>query len=366
MFCLWPRNCQDLFLSNPGGLTRTATILEVCFEPFSNLSTWRFATFGKSLFRFRLLWSYDLLCYFHLFPGSQVFKIWLICKLAHQWGHKFYLSFWSLLPELCACLGWVEACPGGKCRVYLRFFFWWALDFRFCGICLLFVSPPKKSWFNRRLYKIVCSMGTKTMMSIVLCRSGARGLCRSLPEERFQTEVYKNVVQEEPIGGLYIVKVFYKNVAQVKLKGFCREELYRSAVEGFKVVRRPTRESVGQLAWAVGFLFQREPALFPHICLSQCSNCIAGREPSLTQVRRHILGFSQSLVPPVASAKPQEGLWRTEKIGNLGNKGNQQWPATVKTSQLSPFGTLAGHVVDSSSHCVFFLVVVKWLKFKVS
>ena len=45
-----------------------------------------------------------------------------------------------------------------------------------------------------------------------------------------------------------IVKVFYKNVAQVKLKGFCREELYRSAVEGFKVVRRPTRESVGQLA----------------------------------------------------------------------------------------------------------------------
>ena len=99
----------------------------------------------------------------------------------------------------------------------------------------------------QRKIKIVCSMGTKTMMSIVLCRSGARGLCRSLPEERFQTVVYK----ECGTGGAnrrIIVKVFYKNVAQVKLKGFCREELYRSAVEGFKVVRRPRRESGGQLA----------------------------------------------------------------------------------------------------------------------
>ena len=100
-------------------------------------------------------------------------------------------------------VGW--GLPGGKCRVSLRFFLMGfrlqTSDFRFCGICLLFVSPPKKSWFSGRLRLFVPWVQRQWCQSscVVVVQEGCAGVSQKSVFKQWST---KNVVQEEPIGGL--------------------------------------------------------------------------------------------------------------------------------------------------------------------
>lgn len=202
MFCLWPRNARICFFPIRGALPEqrrfwrsASNHSRICQPDVSQLSERA---------------CLDSCCYDHMI--CYAISIYFL-------GPKYSRSDWyanlrtsEVTNFTCPfdpfCLSSVPVWGGlrlarGEVQGFSPIFFdgLQTSDFRFCGICLLFVSPPKKSWFNRRLRLFVPWVQRQWCQSscVVVVQEGCAGVSQKSVFKQWST---KNVVQEEPIGGL--------------------------------------------------------------------------------------------------------------------------------------------------------------------